>query len=209
MLWAILPSTRTRCWLTFSLSTRTHRSFPANLLSRQPSVISAWGYPSLGTRFWASLSWTAWAAAGHFPSSITPESHISVSSELWGRSALPSDQKWRWEQSWSQHWSLGCPGGSWSPARVHYVASSCSLPSSPFSVHLTGCSSSPNFVVLLGICNSFLRSGSEIQIAVLFLCASVLFSLLTPLASLSDTLNSCRFHPGQSRKTLLILEKRK
>lgn len=73
MLWAILPSTRTRCWLTFSLSTRTHRSFPANLLSRQPSVISAWGYPSLGTRFWASLSWTAWAAAGHFPSSITLE----------------------------------------------------------------------------------------------------------------------------------------
>lgn len=119
------------------------------------------------------------------------------------------DQKWRWEQSWSQHWSLGCPGSSWPPARVHYVASLCSLPSSPFSVHLTGCSSSPNFVVLLGICNSlFLRSGSEIQIAVLFLCPSVLFSLPTPLASLSDTLNSCRFHPGQSRKTLLILEKR-
>lgn len=185
-----------------SLSTRTPRSFPAKLLRR--SATSAWRYPSLGTRVWASLSWAAWAPVGHFSSSITPENHVAATSEP---CEGDPDQWWGQEQSWSQHWPLGCTSSSWPPAGIHYVASLHSLPSSPFSVQLTVCSSSPNFIVLLGICDClFLRSGSEIQIVVLLLCPSILFFLTLP-ASLSDTLNSCRFHPGQSRKTLLILGK--
>lgn len=88
------------------------------------------------------------------------------------------------------------------------------------AIHLTVCSSSPYLTVCSWFYNClFLNSRSDIQVAELFLCVSVLLSFQT-LLSIVDTSSwfaryteflwvLCKLTVGQRRKIHLTLEKRR